>query len=363
MAMAGEAAATPAGLGAGPAIAQIVAPPGAAPAAPGPAAAGSLATIPQAAEVDGRIDDLLALRGLCSSAPWYCFQCWGGTPQGQGCTLACCKVTDSNLLLEPTDSHNNLITDPKKKRAAQLKMQRADILDRHFPTLELIPAGSPLLKYNVGSTEMVFQGPITIGKQLLTQSYFRWFAGLNHDDLQSLLAMQNLHYKSLLKRDQATGNFLVHAVNYAHLVNKPNDLQKFLAIAEAGRIAHLALQKQKGASTSPAEASGSAIESANISLDIDRFQSVAYCSFKPGGALTKTAPFVWGDHAAEFAKFYELTCIVDPRTALITLLGELRGSAFDTSSVQDDPIQQLLTKITVSSVAFFVDARRLKLRW
>ena len=54
---------------------------------------------------------------------------------------------------------------------------------------------------------------------------------------------------------------------------------------------------------------------------------------------------------------------MDPRTALITLLGELRGSAFDTSSVQDDPIQQLLTKITVSSVAFFVDARRLKLRW
>lgn len=363
MAMAGEAAATPAGLGAGPAIAQIVAPPGAAPAAPGPAAAGSLATIPQAAEVDDRIDDLLALRGLCSSAPWYCFQCWGGTPQGQGCTLACCKVTDSNLLLEPTDSHNNLITDPKKKRAAQLKMQRADILDRHFPTLELIPAGSPLLKYNVGSTEMVFEGPITIGKQLLTQSYFRWFAGLNHEELQKLLAEQIIHYKALLQRDEATGNFRVHAVNYAHLVSKPNDLQKFLAIAEAGRIAHLALQKQKGASTSPGDASGSAIESANISLDIDRFQSVAYCSFKPGGALTKTAPFVWGDHAAEFAKFYELTCIVDPRTALITLLGELRGSAFDTSSVRDDPIQQLLTKITVGSVAFFVDARRLKLRW
>ena len=363
MAMAGEAAATPAGLGAGPAIAQLVAPPGAAPAAPGPAAAGSLATIPQAAEVDDRIDDLLALRGLCSSAPWYCFQCWGGTPQGQGCTLACCKVTDSNLLLEPTDSHNNLITDPKKKRAAQLKMQRANILDQHFPTLELIPAGSPLLKYNVGSTEMVFEGPITIGKQLLTQSYFRWFAGLNHEELQKLLAEQIIHYKALLQRDEATGNFRVHAVNYAHLVSKPNDLQKFLAIAEAGRIAHLALQKQKGASTSPGDASGSAIESANISLDIDRFQSVAYCSFKPGGALTKTAPFVWGDHAAEFAKFYELTCIVDPRTALITLLGELRGSAFDTSSVRDDPIQQLLTKITVGSVAFFVDARRLKLRW
>ena len=360
--MADVAAAAP-GLGAGLAVAQPVAPPGAALAGAGPAAAGSLATIPQAAEVDDRIDDLLALRGLCSSAPWYCFQCWGGTPQGQGCTLACCKVTDSNLLLEPTDSHNNLITDPKKKRAAQLKMQRADILDRHFPTLELIPAGSPLLKYNVGSTEMVFEGPITIGKQLLTQSYFRWFAGLNHEELQKLLAEQIIHYKALLQRDEATGNFRVHAVNYAHLVSKPNDLQKFLAIAEAGRIAHLALQKQKGASTSPAEASGSAIESANISLDIDRFQSVAYCTFKPGGDLTKTTPFVWDEHAAEFAKFYELTCIVDPRTALITLLGELRGSAFDTSSVRDDPIQQLLTKITVGSVAFFVDARRLKLRW
>ena len=361
--MADVAAAAPTGLGAGLAVAQPVAPPGAALAGAGPAAAGSLATIPQAAEVDGRIDDLLALRGLCFSTPWYCFQCWGGTPQGQGCTLACCKVTESNLLVEVTDSQNNLITDPKKKRAAQLKMQRANILDQHFPTLELIPAGSPLLKYDVGSTEMVFQGPITIGKQLLTQSYFRWFAGLNHDDLQNLLARQILHYKSLLKRDQATGNFLVHAVNYAHLVNKPNDLQKFLAIAEAGRIAHLALQKQKGASTSPAEASGSAIESANISLDIDLFQSVAYCTFKPGGDLTKTTPFVWEEHAAEFAKFYELTCIVDPRTALIALLGELRGSGFDASSVHDDPIQLLLKKISVSSVAFLVDTRRLKLRW
>ena len=85
--MADVAAAAPTGLGAGLAVAHPVAPPGAAPAGAGPAAAGSLATIPQAAEVDGRIDDLLALRGLCFSTPWYCFQCWGGTPQGQGCLL------------------------------------------------------------------------------------------------------------------------------------------------------------------------------------------------------------------------------------------------------------------------------------
>ena len=98
-------------------------------------------------------------------------------------------------------------------------------------------------------------------------------------------------------------------------------------------------------------------------MDIDLFQSVAYCTFKPGGDLTKTTPFVWDEHAAEFAKFYELTCIVDPRTALIALLGELRGSGFDASSVHDDPIQLLLKKISVSSVAFLVDTRRLKLRW
>ena len=241
----------------------------------------------------------------------------------KACTKLCCELDATSVfasraipdLSEPGDSSDAKATAAYQNALASRRkeLQRRSLKARIKTLKSMRTAEDATTTTHLGAPDASRVYAIaTVPQQMLIQGDFRFFAGFSHEHLDHLRLSGAVH-PNLMPQPNNAGRYSEDSVNPLHLKSDMVSMQKFLVLAQGGRIVH--------DFKSPPVGSAPQSEGAEAEAKMC-FENVSFITRKnqDGWAPKQGFPLDWDDHSAICENFYRDVVLGDEREPFVTFL-------------------------------------------